>query len=156
MWENESIIKRSIKPPGIPYPIQSHIRMNIFLTVIYTFPKVLIRRICLTIKTFFSLWSFFHSPNLNVWLRRDTVRRKWMLVTLRVKMWNELTRIFIFTYAEKNTYLAYAFSNKAHQNSFFSLECMNTSFFLYVGRRSSMITSSQCPSCQILNWKAPQ
>ena len=59
MWENESIMKRSIKPPGIPYPIQSHIWVNFLLTVIYTFPKVLIRRICLTIKSFFSLWSFF-------------------------------------------------------------------------------------------------
>ena len=33
---------------------------------------------------------------------------------------------------------------------------MKTSLFLYVGRRSSMITSVHSPSCQILNLNAPQ
>ena len=32
--------------------------MYILHDVLYTFPKVLIRRICLTIKSFFSWWSF--------------------------------------------------------------------------------------------------
>ena len=35
-----------------------NITMNILHTVLYTFPKVLARRICLTIKSFFFSWSF--------------------------------------------------------------------------------------------------
>ena len=35
-------------------PLYPNINMHIFYTVIYTFPKVLTRRICLTIKSFFS------------------------------------------------------------------------------------------------------
>ena len=34
------------------------ISMHILHTVLYTFPKVLTRRICLTIKSFISWWSF--------------------------------------------------------------------------------------------------
>ena len=39
-------------------PIHSKIRMNTLHTVLYTFPRVLTRRICLPIKSFFSWWSF--------------------------------------------------------------------------------------------------
>ena len=39
-------------------PLHPNISMHILHTVLYTFPKVLTRRICLTIKSFFSWWSF--------------------------------------------------------------------------------------------------
>ena len=52
------------------------ISMHILYTVLYTFPKVLARRICLTIKSFFSWWSFPLFPwPFHVWFRRDIVRR---------------------------------------------------------------------------------
>ena len=38
-------------------PLHPNISMHILHTVLYTFPKVLTRRICLTIKSFFSLRS---------------------------------------------------------------------------------------------------
>ena len=38
--------------------LQLKISMHILLTVLYTFTRVLTRRICLTIKGFFSWWSF--------------------------------------------------------------------------------------------------
>ena len=40
-------------------PLHPNIIMHILHTVLYTFPKVLTRRICLTIKGFFGWWSFF-------------------------------------------------------------------------------------------------
>ena len=39
-------------------PWHSNISMHILHTVFYTFPKVLIRRICFTIKSSLSWWSF--------------------------------------------------------------------------------------------------
>ena len=39
-------------------PLHPNISMHILHTVLYTFLKVLTRRICLTIKSFFSWWSF--------------------------------------------------------------------------------------------------
>ena len=39
-------------------PLHSNIRMHILQTVLYIFPYVLARRICLTIKRFFSWLSF--------------------------------------------------------------------------------------------------
>ena len=39
-------------------PLHPNISMHILHTVLYTFHKVLRRRICLTIRTFFSWWSF--------------------------------------------------------------------------------------------------
>ena len=39
-------------------PLHLNIRMHILHTVLYTFPKVLKKRICLTIKSFFTCWSF--------------------------------------------------------------------------------------------------
>ena len=39
-------------------PLHLHIIMSILHTVLYTFPKVRTRRICLTIKSFFGCWSF--------------------------------------------------------------------------------------------------
>ena len=38
--------------------LHPNISKHILHTVLYTFPKVLTRRICLTIKSFFSWWSF--------------------------------------------------------------------------------------------------
>ena len=39
-------------------PLHPNISMHILRTVLYTFPKMLIRRICITIKGFLSWWSF--------------------------------------------------------------------------------------------------
>ena len=39
-------------------PLHPNINMDILHTVFYTFPKVLTRRVCLSIKRMFSLWSF--------------------------------------------------------------------------------------------------
>ena len=39
-------------------PIHPNINMHILHTVLYTFLKVLMRRICLTIKSFLACWSF--------------------------------------------------------------------------------------------------
>ena len=39
-------------------PVHPNISIYILHTVLYTFPKVLTKRICLTIKSFFSCWSF--------------------------------------------------------------------------------------------------
>ena len=49
--------------------------MHILHTVLWTFPRVPSRRICLTIKSFFNRWSVPYSPDLNVWFRGDMVRR---------------------------------------------------------------------------------
>ena len=47
-------------------PLHPNINLHILHTDLITFPKVLTRRIiCLTIKTFFSLWSFTLSCDLN-------------------------------------------------------------------------------------------
>ena len=47
-------------------PLQPNISAYILHTVLFTFPKVLTRRICLTIKSLFSWWSFPFSRDLNV------------------------------------------------------------------------------------------
>ena len=39
-------------------PLHPSISMHILHTVLFTFPKALSRRICLTIKSFFSWWSY--------------------------------------------------------------------------------------------------
>ena len=39
-------------------PLLTNISMHILHTVLWTFPNVLIRRICSTIQSFFSWWSF--------------------------------------------------------------------------------------------------
>ena len=39
-------------------PSHPKINMHLLHTVLHTFPKVLIIRICLTIKSFFNMWSF--------------------------------------------------------------------------------------------------
>ena len=39
-------------------PLQPNISMHILHTILFTFPTVLTGRICLTIKSFFSWWSF--------------------------------------------------------------------------------------------------
>ena len=49
--------------------------MYILQTVLKTFLKVLTRRICLTIKSFFSWWSFHYSCDLDVWFRGNIVTK---------------------------------------------------------------------------------
>ena len=52
-------------------PLQPNISMYILHTVLFTSPKVLTRRICLTIKSFFFGDHSPYSHNLNVWFRGD-------------------------------------------------------------------------------------
>ena len=52
-------------------PLQPNISMYILHTVLFTSPKVLTRRICLTIKSFFFGDHSLYSHNLNVWFRGD-------------------------------------------------------------------------------------
>ena len=54
-------------------PLHPDISMDILHVVLRTFPKVLTRRIWLTIKSFFSSGSFPYSPYLIVWFRGDMV-----------------------------------------------------------------------------------
>ena len=52
-----------------------HLTLLLF-SVLYTFPRVLTRRICLKIKSFLSCWIHFpHSCNPNEWVQGDIVRR---------------------------------------------------------------------------------
>ena len=47
-------------------PLHPNISMHILHTVLYTFPKVLTRRICLTVKSFFLLGDHLpHSHDLH-------------------------------------------------------------------------------------------
>ena len=56
-------------------PLHPNISMHILHTVLYTFFNVLIRRICLTIKSFLVDNHFLYSHDLNVRFRGDIVRR---------------------------------------------------------------------------------
>ena len=62
--------------------LHPNISLQVFHTVLYTFPMVLIMRICLT-KNFSSLDHFLYSCDLNVWFKGDTVGRNYLLITLR-------------------------------------------------------------------------
>ena len=66
----------------LPNPLHCNITVHILLPVLFTFLKVLIRRICSTIKSFFSSWSFPLFLTLLAWLRGQIVERNYMLVTL--------------------------------------------------------------------------
>ena len=68
--------------------------MHILHTVLYTFFKVRMRRICLTMKTFFSD-HFLYSHDLNVRFRGDIVRRNSILITPRGKR----VKVFVFIFA---------------------------------------------------------
>ena len=57
-------------------PLHPNIRMLILLAVLYTFPKMLTRRICLSINRFFKLMIVsFILRTFDVWFRVDIVRR---------------------------------------------------------------------------------
>ena len=62
---------------GTPHTLSS---VQISLTVLFTFLKVLTRRICVTIKSFFFNDHFLYSHDLNVRFSGDIVRRNEMLV----------------------------------------------------------------------------
>ena len=52
--------------------------MHILHTVLYTYPKVLKRRICLTIKIFLVLDYLLYCHIFNMWFRGNNVWRKWI------------------------------------------------------------------------------
>ena len=60
-------------------PLLPNISMHILLAVLYTFPKVPTRRICLTIKIFLVGDYFLYSREFRVVI----VKRNQMLITLR-------------------------------------------------------------------------
>lgn len=55
----------------------------------------------------------------------------------------------------ESIHLAYAFSSKADQNSFFDLEWQKTNFPPLVGNKSSTTTSTHWPYLQNWKWKIP-
>ena len=65
-------------------PLYPKISVHILHTVLKSFPKVLMRRICLTIRSFFGWPSFPLFPWHDVGFSGDFVRRNWMLATQRV------------------------------------------------------------------------
>ena len=74
-------LSNPLKVINLSYP---NISMHILHTVLYTFPKVLTRRICLPIKASPIGDHFLNSHDLNVWFRSDIPGRNLMLVTLGV------------------------------------------------------------------------
>ena len=56
-------------------PLNPNISLHILLTVLYTFPKVLIRRFCLIIKASLVGDHFLYYCDLNVYIRGDILRR---------------------------------------------------------------------------------
>ena len=44
--------------PSLFHPLHPNASLHMLHTLLQTFPRVLIKRICLTIKSFFSWWSF--------------------------------------------------------------------------------------------------
>ena len=65
------------------YPLHPNISMHILHTVLYTFHKVLTRRIIQSSRTCFVGDHFLHSCDLDFWVRGDTVERNQMLITPR-------------------------------------------------------------------------
>ena len=55
--------------------------IHILITVLLAFAMITTRRICLTIKSFFSWWHSLYSHNFNVWFGDDIVGRNRMLVS---------------------------------------------------------------------------
>ena len=64
-------------------PLHPNISMHILHSVLYTFPKIQIRRTYLTIKIFLVGDHFLYSCDLYMWLRGNTVGRNSMLITLK-------------------------------------------------------------------------
>ena len=58
---------------------------------------VMTRRICLTIKSYKFVISFFHSHGLYVWFRGNTMGRNEMLITLRLLRVNGLFITYLLT-----------------------------------------------------------
>ena len=56
-WKNKTLVTSWYCTCSIS-PLNPNISTHILYTVLYTFPKVLTRRICFTIKSFFSFWLF--------------------------------------------------------------------------------------------------
>ena len=57
------------------YPLHPNISKDILHTVPQTFLKLLSRRICVTINSFFSADNFLYSHDLTAWFRGGIVRR---------------------------------------------------------------------------------
>ena len=75
------ISENHLQGPGKQCPFSSlnllHLNMSRYIlhTVLYTFLKVLRRRVCPTMKRFLSWWWFLYSCDLTLWLKGDNVRK---------------------------------------------------------------------------------
>ena len=58
---------------------------------------VMTRRICLTVKSYKFVISFFHSHGLYVWFRGNTMGRNEMLITVRLLRVNDLFITYLLT-----------------------------------------------------------
>ena len=80
-WEQKDLHDRAVAKQSNAViininPLHPNISGQILHTVLYTFPKVLTRRICLTIKASQVGDHFLYSHGLNVCFRGDSDRRK--------------------------------------------------------------------------------
>ena len=122
-------------------PLQPNISMHILHTVLYTSPKVLTRRICLRIKSFFFGDHSLYSHDLNVWFRADIVRRNRILVTLRGSkihfcycMASDVLICFrVLILKKKMVHIILVFSD--------STVCLFVCFFFYMNLSVQVLTS---------------
>ena len=101
-------------------PLHPNISMHILQTVLYAVLRVLTRRICSTIQSFFSWWSLYILMTLmfdtgmillgEIWcwslLGFKGLREKW-LFSLQGRMWKIYTRLVLITVWIKNFYSDY-------------------------------------------------
>ena len=88
-------------------PFHPKIGVYILHTVLFTFLLILTRRMCLTIRSFLSLWSFSLHSWPYIWFKSDTASRNWKIVTLICYKINQELRVQTNCYRmeKTNTYL---------------------------------------------------
>ena len=83
-------------------PLHPDISMHILYTALYTFPKVLTRRICLTIKNCSSWWSFPLFYNVN-WPQKRVCKAHVISISPSSQLIEELWVVYGF-YTERLSY----------------------------------------------------
>ena len=108
-------------------PLYPKISVHILHTVLKSFPKVVMRRICLTIRSFFGWRSFPLFPWHDVGFSGDFVRRNWMLATQRV--YSKWIKICTQLYQKKKIVLKlkknYDFKRESTKEEAFSITTTN-------------------------------